>query len=131
MNLNSRKYVIAAAIALAGLTAAGQEAKSNFNVGLEGQVAVTTNGKSVFANMGGPCLKLSLRQAALGLSMFPSLKFEQDGSRSVVTPILGVGPQLYLFGKRLVLSFPCYYYAAKNVWVGTAGLGYVFTRSKT
>lgn len=97
----------------------------------EGQIAVSTNGKAIWYNMGGPTFKLSFDNFALGLSFMPSLKIEQDSPRPLLFPILGAGPQLYLFKKkRIVLSFPFYYIATKNTWEFTGGIGYVFTKIK-
>ena len=98
---------------------------------IEGQIAVTTNGKAFWYNMGGPTFKWSFDNLALGLSFMPSLKFEQDKPRPYVVPILGAGPQIYLFKKKqLVLSFPFYYIASRNAWEFTGGIGYVFSKLK-
>lgn len=103
---------------------------TSFN--FEGQVAVTSNGKGVWYNMGGPNIKFSLPKIALSIGMFPSLKFQEDAPRPVVIPILGVGPQLHFFKqKRFLLSFPFYYLASHNSWEFTAGIGYVLTKPKT
>lgn len=100
-----------------------------FNI--EGQLAITTNGKALWYNMGGPSIKFNFKKVSFSLGMFPSLKFEQDESHPIVVPILGVGLQLYfLNNKRFVMSFPCYYLAAKNSWELTGGIGYVLTKIK-
>ena len=96
---------------------------------MEGQIAATTNGEAVFLNMGGPALKFSFSKIAASLSMIPSLKFQADKPKPVLTPLLGVGLQFYfLKDKRIVLSLPCYYYATRNIWTLTAGVGYVLTK---
>ena len=103
--------------------------KAAFN--LEGQIAATSNGKAVWYNMGGPSIKFNFKKIGFGIGMFPSLKFEDDNPRPIVIPILGVGPQIYfLKHKRAILSFPCYYIAARNSWELTAGIGYVLTKPK-
>ena len=103
--------------------------KASFNI--EGQVAVTSNGKAIWYYMGGPAIKFNFSKFSLSIGMFPSLKFEDDEPRPIVVPILGVGPQLhFLKHKRLLLSFPCYYIAARNAWEITGGIGYVLTKPK-
>ena len=95
---------------------------------MEGQVAVTSDGRGVFTNFGGPGLKFHFNPFTLSFQMMPSLRFQNEVGRPLVTPMLGVGPQLYLLkNKRLVLSFPSYYTASDHTWTFTAGLGYVLT----
>ena len=107
----------------------GSKPRTAFN--LEGQVAATSNGKAVWYNMGGPSVKFNFSKIGFGIGMFPSLKFEDDGPRPIVVPILGVGPQIYfLKDKRMILSFPCYYIATRNSWEITGGIGYVLTKPK-
>ena len=103
--------------------------KANLNI--EGQIAATTNGKAVFINMGGPAIKFVFPKFAFAINILPSFKFEDDKPKPIVTPLLGVGPQFYfLKDKRFLLSFPCYYFASKNTWEMSAGLGYVLTKPK-
>lgn len=107
------------------------ETKPEPSLNMEGQFAVTTNGKAIWYNMGGPSVKFGFKNVAFGVSMFPSLKFEKDDPRPIVVPILGVGPQIYfLKNKRFVISFPCYYIASRNSWEITGGLGYVLSKPK-
>ncbi len=108
---------------------AQEEQKASFNI--EGQLAVTTDGTGVFANMGGPNIKFNFSKFSLALNMMPSLRFQEDKVKSFVTPMLGVGPQIYLLkDKRVVLSFPSYYNTNTNKWTFTAGVGYVLTKKK-
>lgn len=118
-------------ILFAHMNLAQTEIKNEPSLNLEGQVAVSTNGKAMWYNMGGPAIKFNFKRIAFGIGMFPSLKFQQDEPRPIMMPILGVGPQFYfLKNRRFVLSFPCYYLSAHNSWELTAGIGYVLTRPK-
>jgi hypothetical protein len=101
----------------------------NWTIG--GQITLSSDFKeNIFLNFAGPGVKLSDKSKkspwAVSINMFPSLRYntaEKDGNK-VVTPILGVGFQV--FYKKLVVSMPCYYLNAQNIWVGTLGLGYSF-----
>lgn len=98
---------------------------------MEGQLVAATDGKGVFLNAGGPALKFHFKKFAISVNMMPSLRFQEDGSKPFVTPILGAGPQLYfLKDKRFILSFPWYYYTSSQVWTFTAGAGYLLTKPK-
>jgi hypothetical protein len=106
-----------------------EEAKTSLNI--EGQVAISTDGKGVFVNMGGPNIKFSFSKFNVALNMFPSLRFQEDKVKSFVTPMLGFGPQIYfLKDKRVLLAFPTYYNTTTNKWTFTAGIGYVLTKKK-
>jgi hypothetical protein len=105
--------------------------KQQFNMNLEGQLVVTANEKALFINMGGPAIKLLFTKFSIAINMYPSFKFEVPVSKLVVTPLLGLGPQLNLLkDKRFVIAFPCYYQASKSIWTATAGIGYIFTKPK-
>jgi hypothetical protein len=104
---------------------------TKFEWAFDGQISATTDSKGVFVNFGGPGLKLKTKFINVSLNMMPSLRFQEDGTKPFVTPILGGGPQLYfLKKKKLILSFPAYYYSSTQKWVFTTGLGYVITTSK-
>jgi hypothetical protein len=62
--------------------------------------------------------------------MMPSLRFEENSGHSFVTPMLGTGPQIYLFRKKLMISCPAYYSATTQQWTYSVGLGYVLTNHK-
>jgi|GEM_PF-2355123 len=122
-----RKLLLLTAL-LTGFGAASQTDQS-FSVNIEGQIAVSTDGKGVFINAGGPALKFSFEKFAFSVNMMPSLRFQDEAHKPLVTPILGCGPQFYfLKERRFVLSFPCYYYTSSQVWTFTAGVGYVLTK---
>jgi hypothetical protein len=112
--------------------AIAQQEDKTASLNIEGQIAVTTNGKAGFLNIGGPAIKFSFTKFTFSLNMLPSLKYELNNPKPAITPILGAGPQLYLLKKRLVLSFPCYYNTIKvpYKWTITAGIGYVLTKPK-
>ena len=98
---------------------------------IEGQFAMTTNAKALFINLGGPALRFNFSKFSIGVTMFPTIKFEDKSSKLLVTPLLGVGPQLcFLKNKRYILEFPSYYTASKNSWTVSAGFGYVLTTPK-
>ncbi len=106
-----------------------EEQKASFNI--EGQIAFTTDGIGLFTNMGGPNLKFNFSKFSLAINMMPSLRFQEDKVKSFVTPMLGVGPQIYfLKDKRFVLSFPAYYNTNTNKWTYTAGVAYVLSKKK-
>lgn len=105
--------------------------KQTAYVNIEGQFAITTNAKALFVNLGGPTLRFNFPKFSIGTTLFPTIKFEDKASEFLVTPILGVGPQLcFLKDKRFILEFPCYYTASKNTWTVSAGFGYVLTMPK-
>ena len=105
--------------------------KPKASLNIEGQIAVTTDGTSVFANMGGPNIRFNFSKFIFAINMMPSFRFQDDKVKSFVTPMLGFGPQLYLLkDKRFVISFPSYYNAYTNKWTFTSGVGYVLTKKK-
>jgi hypothetical protein len=109
--------------------AQSEQKQPSFN--LEGQAAVTTDGKGIFFNMGGPNVKFNFSRFSVAINMMPTLRFQEDKVKSLVTPMLGFGPQFYfLKDKRFLLSFPAYYNTGNNQWTFTAGLGYVLTKKK-
>ena len=119
-------------VLLNGFVSFSQTESTPSVLSLEGQVAVTTDDKAIFVNVGGPAIKLGFSKIAFAINMFPSLKIEVENRKTPVFPLLGVGPQIYfLKNKKFVVSFPIYYNAAKNTWLPTAGLGYVFTKPKS
>ena len=105
--------------------------ENKFVPGVEGQLAVTTNGKAVFMSIGGVSLKFIFKKFTVGINMGPALKFESENSKITTVPVLGVGPQIYfLKDKRFFLNFPAYYIGSKKIWTQSAGIGYVLTKPK-
>ena len=105
--------------------------KQRFNMNLEGQLMATANTEALYINMGGPAIKVIFTRFSISINMYPSFKFEIPVSKLIVTPQLGLGPQLnFLKDKRFVIAFPCYYQASKSTWTVTAGIGYIFTKPK-
>ncbi len=126
-----KKYFTGLYFILFAVSAFSQEESKHTNLNIEGQFVITSNGSAVFLNFGGPAVKFSFNKFACSLNFMPSLRVEEQQSTPSITPILGTGLQFYfLKNKRFILSFPCYYYANRNIWVGTAGLGYVLTKPK-
>jgi len=121
-------YILIVLITLSDLLAQ-TEKKTQF--GIEGQIAATTNGEGLFINIGGPALKFVFSKFAVSVNMVPSLRIQEEKPKSMITPLLGVGIQIYLLkNKRFVVCLPAYYYSSKNIWTLTAGVGYVLTKPK-
>lgn len=107
------------------------QSNDSFEMSFEGQLAVVTNGKGCFVNFGGPGIKFKMKEVDMKLNMMPSLRFQKEGPKPFITPLLGFGPQFYFTkSKRLLLSFPIYYYASTYKWEFTGGIGYVITSKK-
>ena len=105
--------------------------KKSFELSSEGQIALVTNGRGFFVNFGGPGIKFKMKALDVKLNMMPSLRFQKENPKPYITPLLGFGPQIYFTkSKRLLLSFPIYYYPSTYKWEFTAGLGYVITSKK-
>lgn len=107
------------------------QSNKSFEWSFEGQIALVTNGKGCFVNFGGPEIKFKSNLVDVKLGMMPSLRFQKESPKPIVTPMLGFGPQFYLTkSKKLFLSFPIYYYASTYKWEFTGGIGYVITSIK-
>ena len=107
------------------------QSNKSFEWSFEGQIALVTNGKGCFVNFGGPGIKFKSNLLDVKLGMMPSLRFQKESPKPIVTPLLGFGPQFYLTkSKKLFLSFPIYYYASTYKWEFTGGIGYVITSIK-
>lgn len=107
-----------------------QDNKPTFSLGFDGQIAVTTDGTFVFANMGGPGIRMKYKSTTFSINMFPSLSFYDNPARPLVTPSLGAGIQMTY--KRFVLCLPAYLVREKNQtkekWVYTAGIGFKLSK---
>lgn len=97
------------------------QSEKKVSASLTGAVMVSTNGKSVFYNMGGPAVKVVHKKWSASLNMLPSLRFFDVKGTINVNPILGTG--ITLGYKRWMIGFPCYYLADKKIWIFTAGAG--------
>jgi hypothetical protein len=107
------------------------QAQSKTQFAIEGQIAATTNGKGLFLNIGGPALKFIFSKFGISINMVPSIRIQEEEPKSIVTPLLGVGIQLFfLKNKRFIICLPGYYYSSKNTWTLTAGIGYTITKPK-
>ncbi len=94
---------------------------SNWDIGLEGMVAVSVGKEMYGFNAGGPSFNLRLnKMVKIGVGAFPSF-YVRDGKPGAK---LSVGPRIEF--KKLVLMAPCYYFESNNKWLWTFGLGYKF-----
>ncbi len=126
-----KNILIVLFLLIINVSVSSQEESKSASLNIEGQIAITTNGKAAFVNFGGPALKFNFNRIAFALNFMPSLKVEEQNSTITLAPILGTGVQFYfLKNKRFILSFPMYYYANKNSWIATAGVGYVISKPK-
>ncbi|WP_338766340.1 hypothetical protein WAF17_03580 [Bernardetia sp. ABR2-2B] len=90
----------------------------------KGQIAVTTDGEAFYTNFGGPGIRLGIKKSfGISINMFPSLKFKEEVGKTLISPTLGAGFQLY-FKKHFVISIPIYYQVTK--WQPSFGIGYGF-----
>jgi len=97
------------------------QSKPSTDVSFSGAFMVSTDGKSVFYNMGGPSIKMTKDKWYLSLNMLPSLRFFDVKGTININPILGAG--IHIGYKRWMIGFPCYYLSDKKIWVLTAGAG--------
>lgn len=90
----------------------------------KGQIAITTDGKVFYTNFGGPGIRLGIRENfGVSINMFPSLRFKKEIGKTLISPMLGAGFQIY-FKKHFVISIPIYYQVTK--WQPSFGIGYSF-----
>lgn len=110
---------------LAFSTFAQDKAKPSIKPTLSGQLAVSTNGKDIFANMGGPGLKLEITpKIAVSANMFPSLRYQKSTDDADIKPFLGAGFQVYF--KKFIVLMPVYYVPTSKQWTVTGGIGWKF-----
>ena len=116
------KIILVAALLLAdcaGIIAQNVQQTNHLNI--EGQIAMTTNAKALFVNLGGPALRFNFQKFSVGVTLFPTLKLENKASKLLATTSLGIGPQLcFLKDKRFILEFPCskkYLVGLSRVWI--------------
>jgi len=88
---------------------------------ITGSAVVSTDGKSVFFNMGGPGIRVAKKDWMASINLLPSLRFFEDQPRPFVTPILGTG--VFIGYKRFIVAVPLYYLSARSEWIVTAGIG--------
>lgn len=88
---------------------------------LGGQAMLSANDDSMFFNMGGGGIALTSKSTTVSVNFFPSLRYQFSTTR--LTPVLGIGPQLYL-RHRLIIGMPIYYTESK--WNLSVGIGYKF-----
>ncbi len=97
-------------------------------IGFDGQVAILTDGESVFMNFGGPGIRMKSGSWAVSANMLPSLRFYEDPKKinTLLTPSLGAGLQLYY--KRLILCGAGYYLQNRGQWTLTGGVGFKLSK---
>jgi hypothetical protein len=121
--MNKIRLSIILLLTIVHISAVAQK-KSIVSASITGSVMLTTDGSSLFYNMGGPGVKITKDKWMLLINMLPSLRLYKDEPRPLITPILGGG--ISIGYKRLMIGFPCYYLAPKSEWVVSAGLGVIF-----
>lgn len=95
--------------------------KEVVSASITGSVMVSTDGESLFYNMGGPGIKFTKDQFYISVNMLPTLRYFKDEPRPFVTPLLGTG--LIIGYKRFIIGMPVYYLAAKASWIISGGIG--------
>jgi len=101
-------------------TSVPTETKTKIDFTLEGMIAVSFGDGIVGINVGGPSLKLKMKNFKIGVGAFPSLII-MDGK---ATPRLAVSPILEY--KKWLLIAPYYGYDSKDNMLWTFGIGYKF-----
>jgi hypothetical protein len=99
--------------------------KTKFEI--DGSVALSTNGKLFYFNMGGPGVSFTLQKHQFSVNMFPSIGISRITKPSGDRPlhaVTAVGIALQYYHNRFVFTMPFYYRASNNTWVGTIGVGY-------
>jgi hypothetical protein len=118
--MNKIRLSIILLLAVIQISAVAQK-KSIVSASITGSVMLTTDGSSLFYNMGGPGVKFTKNNWMLGINMLPSLRFFKDDPRPFITPMLGAG--ILIGYKRLMVGVPLYYLSAKSEWIISAGVG--------
>jgi hypothetical protein len=88
---------------------------------VSGSVIASLAGNAVYSSFGGPGVKITNGTWSVGLYMLPSLRFQEDKPRPLVTPVLGTG--LLIGYKRLIFGLPLYYVAQQLKWKAGVGIG--------
>ena len=90
------------------------------DLALEGMIGVAVGNNAVGINVGGPSLKLKLKNYKIGVGAFPSLLILNGEA----VPRLAVSPIVEY--KKWMLITPYYGYDAEKKMIWTFGLGYKF-----
>ncbi|MDR6966617.1 hypothetical protein J2X31_000615 [Flavobacterium arsenatis] len=90
------------------------------NFALEGMIGVAVGNNAVGINVGGPSLKLKLKNYKIGVGAFPSLLIlnGEAAPRLAVSPIVEY--------KKWMLITPYYGYDTDKKMIWTFGIGYKF-----
>lgn len=101
-------------------TSVPTETKTKIDFTLEGMIGVSFGDGIVGINVGGPSLKLKIKDFKIGVGAFPSLVLMDDKA----VPRLAVSPILEY--KKWLLIAPYYGYDSKDNMLWTFGIGYKF-----
>lgn len=94
--------------------------KTTVDFALEGMIGVVVGNNAVGINVGGPSLKLRLKNYKIGVGAFPSLLI----LKGEAVPRLAVSPIVEY--RKWMLITPYYGYDAEKKMIWTFGLGYKF-----
>jgi len=90
------------------------------NLAIEGMIGVSAGDGILGINVGGPSLKLKIKDFKMGIGAFPSLIIMDDKA----APRLAVSPIVEY--KKWMLITPYYGYDSKDNMLWTFGFGYKF-----
>ena len=97
-----------------------EKSEPKIDFGIEGMIGVAFNKDITGINVGGPSLKVKLKNLKIGAGAFPSLLImdKKAAPRLAVSPILEY--------KKWMIIAPYYGYNSKDKMIWTFGLGYKF-----
>ncbi|GEP51494.1 hypothetical protein FNO01nite_21660 [Flavobacterium noncentrifugens] len=96
------------------------KAEKQINLTLEGMIGISVGDGIVGINVGGPSLKLKIKDFKIGVGAFPSLIIMDKKA----VPRLAVSPIVEY--KKWMLITPYYGYDSKDKMLWTFGIGYKF-----
>ena len=96
------------------------KSEKQINLSLEGMIGISVGNGIIGINVGGPSLKLKIKDFKIGVGAFPSLIIIDDKA----APRLAVSPIVEY--KKWMLITPYYGYDSKDKMLWTFGIGYKF-----
>jgi len=96
------------------------KSEKQINLSLEGMIGISVGDGIIGINVGGPSLKLKIKDFKIGVGAFPSLIIIDDKA----APRLAVSPIVEY--KKWMLITPYYGYDSKDKMLWTFGIGYKF-----
>lgn len=96
------------------------KSENQINLTIEGMIGISVGDGIVGINVGGPSLKLKIKDFKIGVGAFPSLIIMDDKA----VPRLAVSPIVEY--KKWMLITPYYGYDSKDKMLWTFGIGYKF-----